>query len=77
MTFKSYSSGKERAERIMKAFHDNIHDKRLEDAISQFIRCLANDFPQFRTAERPNEWEKGYHTVIETLHDIANEISGL
>lgn len=38
-----------------------------------FIRAIVKDFPAFRTAEKPNEWEKGYHCVIETLWQIATE----
>jgi len=38
-----------------------------------FIRAIVKDFPAFRTAEKPNEWEKGYHCVIDTLWQIATE----
>lgn len=37
------------------------------------IRAVVKDFPAFRTASTPNEWEKGYHCVIETLWQIATE----
>jgi hypothetical protein len=67
----------ERAQRIMSAYDDKwVHlDKKY--VVAHVIRAVARDFPQFRTAEKPNDWEKGYHTVIETLHDIANEIERL
>jgi hypothetical protein len=62
---------KERAERILKECNNDKH------VVAHIIRTVARDFPPFRTAEKPNEWEKGYHTVLETLHDIANEIESL
>lgn len=67
----------ERAERILKAYDDKwVHiDKK--HVVAHIIRTVANDFPPFRTAEKPNEWEKGYHTVLSTLHDIADEIESL
>ena len=35
------------------------------------IRAIVKDFPPFRTAAKPNEWEQGYHCVIDTLWHIA------
>lgn len=61
----------ERAKRIIKQC--NVNDVHL---IASIIRTVADDFPPFRTAEKPNEWEKGYHTVLNTLYDIAGEIDG-
>lgn len=62
---------KYRAERILKECNIEKH------VVVHIIRTVANDFPPFRTAEKPNEWERGYHTVLSTLHDIVDEIESL
>jgi hypothetical protein len=64
----------ERAKRIVSNIDGN---QSLNHIISNTLRAVAKDFPEFRTAEKPNDWEKGYHCVIETLHDIAYEIENL
>ena len=72
-----YSFENERSKRIMQYFEEHLKSAKYGDykkTVSNFIRSLADDFPAFRTAAKPNEWEKGYHCVIETLHDIANQI---
>lgn len=48
-----------------------------EHMYAAMLRAVVQDFPQFRTAAKPNDWEKGYHTVLETLWDIANELDDL
>jgi len=64
----------QRAQRIMNAYDEKwVHlDKKY--VVAHILRTVANDFPQFRTAEKPNQWERGYHSVLDTLHKIADEI---
>ena len=60
----------DRPKRILDSDHyDGTH--------AGLIRSIVKDFPAFRTAEKPNEWERGYHCVIDTLWHIANEFAGL
>ena len=63
----------ERVERISGKINPSSYQTR-QELIAAVLRETARDFPKFRTAATPNEWERGYHTVIETLHDIANEM---
>ncbi len=69
----------ERVRRIHRSFKDKESDGHytIKRLYAEVLRATAKDFPQFRTAATPNEWEKGYHTVIETLHDIAHEFEEL
>jgi hypothetical protein len=78
--FEDYYSPKfDRAERIHAAIMA-AKSKRMigwatdANMYADVIRMVANDFPPFRTAEKPNEWENGYHCVLETLHEIADEL---
>lgn len=66
----------ERARRIVEQINPQSYTT-TEHLIAAVLRETARDFPAFRTAEQPNDWEKGYHTVIATLHDIANEMDVL
>lgn len=63
-----------RAERIVAcAMAENL-SKHPEKFLATALRAIVLDFPEFRTAASPNDWEKGYHCVLDTLWDIATEI---
>ena len=64
---------RERVERICRQINPSSFVTK-QELIAAVLRETVRDFPQFRTAETPNEWEKGYHTMIRTIHDIANEM---
>lgn len=75
-------SDKERASRIsyQVSVDESCSDfgwESQEHLYASLLRAVVKDFPPFRTAEKPNEWEKGYHTVLETLLDIAFELETL
>ena len=60
----------ERPKRILESQYN-------DDTPGGLIRAIVKDFPPFRTASKPNEWEQGYHCVIDTLWHIANEFDQL
>ncbi len=76
---KSYEPGVERARRIYNTFKDKEYNNHytVKRLYAEVLRATAKDFPKFNTAERPNDWENGYHTVINTLHEIAHEFEEL
>ncbi len=69
----------ERVQRIHQSFKHKESDGHytIKRLYAQLLRATAKDFPQFRTAANPNEWEQGYHQVLDTLHDIAYEFEQL
>ena len=72
-------SNLERVQRIHKAFKHKEKDNHytIKRLYAEMLRATAKDFPQFRTAATPNQWEQGYHQVLDTLHDIAYEFEQL
>jgi len=63
----------ERVERISQQINTSSYCTK-QELIAAILRETARDFPAFRTAAKPNEWERGYHCVLTTLNDIANEM---
>jgi hypothetical protein len=63
----------ERVERISDKINPKLYETK-QELIAAILLETANDFPKFRTAAKPNEWEQGYHCVLETMHDISNEM---
>lgn len=66
----------DRAHRILQEINPSSYTS-TEHLIAAVLRETARDFPAFRTAAKPNEWERGYHCVLDTLHDIADEMDAL
>lgn len=66
----------DRAHRILHEINPSSYTS-TEHLIAAVLRETARDFPAFRTAAKPNEWERGYHCVLDTLHDIANEMDAI
>lgn len=62
----------DRAERLYKLCSEHTNES--PETIAKLYQILIEDFPKFRTAEKPNEWEKGYHCVLDTIHTIALEL---
>lgn len=48
-----------------------------EHLIAAVLREIVRDFPEFRTAAKPNDWELGYHCALDTLCDIADEMDAV
>ena len=66
----------DRAHRILNEINPSSYTN-TEQLIAAALREVARDFPAFRTAAKSNDWERGYHCVIDTLHDIADEMDAL
>jgi len=63
----------ERVERISDRVNFRSYETK-QELIAAILRETTKDFPSFRTAAKPNEWEQGYHCVLETMNDIAREM---
>ena len=63
----------ERVERISSKINLKSYETK-QELIAAILRETAKDFPAFRTAAKPNDWEQGYHCVLETIGDIAREM---